>query len=192
MDWAARGDIDALAGVAPGRSHATYTVGVERLWTPWRMAFIQSAAEPGGAEQGCFLCAKAADDRGHDRDNLVLYRGERCFALLNLFPYNTGHLMLAPYAHTGDFGTLDANTAAELTALTQKAVAAIQATYRPDAFNIGMNLGRIAGAGVPDHLHVHVVPRWSGDTNFMPVIGETKVMPEALDQTYDRLAPRFQ
>src|SRR5262249_50661776 len=162
---------------------STYTVPVERLWTPWRRAFIEGAA--GSSDGGCFLDASTWS--GDDRANLVLFRAERVFVILNRYPYNIGHLMVAPYEHTGDLARLAPDIAGELMITVQKAVAALEAEYRPDAFNVGMNLGRSAGAGVPDHLHLHVVPRWSGDTNFMPVIGETKVLPETLDQTYDRL-----
>jgi ATP adenylyltransferase len=153
------------------------------------MQFIESAGASRGAS--CFLCEKPAEPRERDRDNLVLYRGERVFVVLNLYPYNSGHLMVAPYQHTGDFATLDPDTAVELILLSQRCVAALQQAYQPDAFNTGMNLGQTAGAGVPDHLHFHLVPRWSGDTNFMPVIGQAKVVPESLDRTYDRLAPFF-
>jgi ATP adenylyltransferase len=160
---------------------------MERLWTPWRRAFIEGAAD--NASTQCFLCAApAAHD---DRANLILTRAESVFALLNLYPYNSGHLMVAPYAHTGELANLDASIAAELMHVTQRSVAALQRVYRPDAFNVGMNLGKAAGAGVPDHLHIHVVPRWNGDTNFMPVLSETKVLPETLDQTYERLEPYF-
>ncbi len=113
------------------------------------------------------------------------------FVLLNLYPYNSGHLMVAPYAHVGDFPRLEPATAAELMSVTQRAVDALRQVYSPDGFNLGMNLGRSAGAGVPDHLHMHVVPRWNGDTNFMPVVSQTKVLPESLDQTYARLEPHF-
>jgi ATP adenylyltransferase len=160
---------------------------MERLWTPWRRAFIEGAAD--NSSTTCFLCAAAAAH--DDRANLILARAESVFALLNLYPYNSGHLMVAPYAHTGDLANLDGSVAAELMHLTQRCVAALQRVYRPDAFNVGMNLGKAAGAGVPDHLHVHVVPRWNGDTNFMPVLSETKVLPETLDQTYERLEPYF-
>ncbi len=111
--------------------------------------------------------------------------------ILNRYPYNSGHLMIAPYAHTGDLARLDPTIAADLMHTTQRSVHGLEAEYRPDGFNVGMNLGRPAGAGVPDHLHIHVVPRWNGDTNFMPIVGETKVLPETLDQTYDRLLPHF-
>jgi ATP adenylyltransferase len=159
---------------------------VERLWTPWRRAFVEGA-DNRSAE--CFLCAIVAEH--DDRKNLVPFRGERVFVLLNLYPYNSGHLMVAPYAHTGDLASLDVAIANELMQVTQRSVDVLQRAYRPDAFNVGMNLGRPAGAGVPDHLHVHVVPRWTGDTNFMPVVGETKVLPESLEQTYERLEPFF-
>jgi ATP adenylyltransferase len=160
---------------------------MDRLWTPWRRAFVEGATAD--ALTACFLCAApAAHD---DRANLILVRSERAYVLLNLYPYNSGHLMIAPYAHTGDLATLDTSVAQEMMSLTQRCVGVLQQAYRPQGFNIGMNLGKPAGAGVPDHLHVHVVPRWSGDTNFMPVVAETKVLPETLDQTYARLAPLF-
>ncbi|HEV8635292.1 MAG TPA: HIT domain-containing protein [Chloroflexota bacterium] len=165
---------------------------MDRLWTPWRRAFVESAGgRNGAAEPGCFLCALPADDPARDREHLVLYRGERAYVLLNRYPYNCGHAMVAPYEHTGNFAGLDSATANALTALTQRAVAVLQRAYRPEGFNVGMNLGTPAGAGLPDHLHVHVVPRWTGDTNFMPVVGNTKVLPETLEQTYDRLVPLF-
>lgn len=158
---------------------------MERLWTPWRMQYVSGL----GAESGCFLCNAAREDR--DAENFVLLRGEQVFALLNLFPYNTAHTLVAPYEHTGDFGALDPATAAELTAMTQRMTRAIGAEYTPDGFNLGLNVGRAAGAGLPGHLHVHVVPRWAGDTNFMTVAGDTKVLPETLDETYARLERRL-
>ena len=156
---------------------------MERLYTPWRSAYVTSA----DAASGCFLCE--GPRAGDDARTLIVARRERVYAILNLFPYNTGHVLVAPYEHGGDLVALDAATAAALMALAQEVVGALRAEYRPDAFNVGMNLGRPAGAGVPDHLHVHVVPRWTGDTNFMPVLGETKVLPESLEQTYARLRP---
>ena len=159
---------------------------MERLWTPWRRAFVEGGD---ARDEGCFLCTKSAAD--DDRANLIVARSERGFVLLNLYPYNNGHLLVAPYEHAGDLARLDATVAAELMHLTQRSVAVLERVYRPDAFNVGMNLGKPAGAGVPDHLHVHVVPRWNGDTNFMPVVGNTKVLPESLDQTYERLRPVF-
>ncbi|MDQ6671811.1 MAG: HIT domain-containing protein [Chloroflexota bacterium] len=161
---------------------------MERLWTPWRRAFVEGATAD--ADSTCFLCSKPGEH--DDRANLILWRGERAYVLLNLYPYNSGHLLIAPYAHAGDLATLDSSVAQELMALTQRSVVVLQQEYRPEGFNVGMNLGKPAGAGVPDHLHVHVVPRWNGDTNFMPIVAATKVLPEALDQTYARLAPLFE
>jgi ATP adenylyltransferase len=158
---------------------------VKRLWTPWRMEFVTKA----DSATGCFLCDKPAENR--DAENLILLRGERVFAVLNLYPYNSAHTLIAPFGHRGDFGTLDSITSEELMAMTQRVVRALTEEYRPEGFNIGMNLGRAAGAGVPDHLHVHVVPRWASDTNFMPVTADTKVLPETLDRTYARLHARL-
>lgn len=154
---------------------------MQRLWSPWRMDYVTNA----DAAPGCFLCVKPAED--HDAENLIVLRGARAYAILNRFPYNTGHTLVAPYAHAGDFGALPAATADELTAITQRLVRALGAEYQPEGFNVGMNLGRVAGAGLPDHLHVHVVPRWGGDTNYMTVVGDTKVMPETLERTYQRV-----
>jgi ATP adenylyltransferase len=181
---------------------------MERLWTPWRMSYVvgtanaatgsstaaeSSAGNAGGGGQAlaCFLCAKGGDDAARDRENLIVYRDALAFVVLNLYPYNSGHVLVAPYAHVGDFTALPAEIGHALFDLTQRTVAALQEEYRPDAFNVGINLGRTAGAGVPDHLHVHVVPRWDGDTNFMPVLANTKVLPEALDQTWERLRRHF-
>jgi len=159
---------------------------VERLWTPWRRAFVEGAGE---RSDGCFLCTKAAEH--DDKRNLILWRGNHVFVLLNLYPYNSGHLMVAPFLHTGDLAGLSAEIASEMMHVLQRSVGVVEQVYRPDAFNLGMNLGRSAGAGVPDHLHSHVVPRWNGDTNFMPITADTKVLPESLDQTYERLKPTF-
>jgi ATP adenylyltransferase len=146
---------------------------------------VATAGKPGG----CFLCERAAE--ANDDQNLILFRGERAFVIMNLFPYNTAHLLIAPYVHTGDFPGLDEVVASELTALSRRCVRILRDEYRPDGFNLGMNLGALAGAGLPDHLHVHVVPRWAGDTNFMAAVGETKVLPESLGQTFARLKPLF-
>ena len=155
---------------------------MERLWTPWRLQYVQASSELPAA---CLFCE--VPRRDDDADSLLLWRGEHAFCLLNLYPYNTGHLMVAPYLHTGDLATLPPEVGLDLLGLTQRAVAALTAEYRPDGFNIGMNLGRVAGAGLPDHLHMHVVPRWNGDTNFMPLTADTKVLPETLRETYARL-----
>jgi ATP adenylyltransferase len=137
------------------------------------------------ATEGCFLCELPREE--DDARALIVARRERVYAVLNLYPYNTGHVLVAPYAHGGDLVALENETAAALIALTQEVVGALRGEYRPDAFNAGMNLGRPAGAGVPDHLHMHIVPRWNGDTSFMPVLAETKVLPESLEQTYARV-----
>jgi ATP adenylyltransferase len=163
---------------------------VQRLWTPWRRAFVEgSVPSPASGGPACFLCATpAAQD---DRAALIVYRGPSVFVLLNLYPYNSGHLLVAPYEHTADLAGLDSMVASELMHVVQRSVGVLEQVYRPEACNLGVNLGKPAGAGVPDHLHVHIVPRWNGDTNFMPVIAGTKVLPETLDQTYARLAPAF-
>ena len=158
---------------------------MERLWTPWRMSYIGE-----GKPAGCIFCVKPAAER--DAENLILYRGEQAYVLLNLYPYNSGHLMVVPYQHTGDLATLPADIGADVLALTQRAVAALTDEYHPQGFNVGLNLGEVAGGSISSHLHVHVVPRWGGDTNFMPVTAATKVLPETLDQTYRRLRPRFE
>ncbi|MCC6179917.1 MAG: HIT domain-containing protein [Chloroflexi bacterium] len=145
----------------------------------------------GGSQPvGCIFCLKAAE--ANDEENLILYRGPRAFVIMNLYPYNSGHLMIAPYLHTGDFAGLPTGIGADVLALTQRAIQALTDEYHPQGFNVGMNLGQLAGAGIADHLHVHVVPRWGGDTNFMPIFADTKVLPETLDQTYRRLRPRFE
>jgi ATP adenylyltransferase len=122
-----------------------------------------------------------------DRVSYVVYRGDSVFAALNLYPYNTAHTLIVPYEHIGDFTVLETEVNTEMWTLTQRMVSVLRNEYRPDGFNIGMNLGREAGAGIPDHLHVHIVPRWSGDTNFMPVTADTKVLPESLERTWERL-----
>ena len=152
------------------------------LWAPWRLEYIQQADE----QEGCVFCAEAADERGED--SLVVARGEHAFVLLNKFPYSSGHVMVAPNRHVGEFGELTDEEALEIHRLAERAIAALAETYAPQGYNLGWNLGRIAGAGVLDHVHLHVVPRWAGDTNFMPVLGDVKVLPEHLAETRRRLA----
>lgn len=159
---------------------------MEIKWTPWRAEYIKRGSDE---ESGCVLCN--AYQANNDAAKLVLYRGKHAYVLMNLYPYNPGHLMVAPYEHTGDFAALDQQVAAEIMALGQCCVEVLQAEMAPDGFNVGMNLGRVAGAGVDQHLHVHVVPRWNGDTNFMPLIGGVKLIPEAIDDTYAALKPHF-
>ncbi len=159
---------------------------LDRLWTPWRAAYV-------GVEQppGCFLCVLQAADPANDPANLVLCRERSVFLLLNRFPYNPAHLLVAPRAHIGSFIELNAAVRNDLFALVQRATAALAQEYHAGGFNVGINLGHVAGAGVPDHLHVHVVPRWLGDANFTTVVGETRVLPETLEQTWGRLRPCF-
>lgn len=163
---------------------------METKFTPWRHAYITRGES--AAESGCVFCAIGAAAPDHDAENLLLFRGERCFVVLNRFPYNTAHLMVVPFAHTADLPGLDEATANELFALTRRSVALLTTAYQPHGFNMGMNLGRTAGAGIAEHLHMHVVPRWQGDTNFMPVVGGTKLIPEDLATTYERLRPLFE
>jgi ATP adenylyltransferase len=160
---------------------------MEVKFTPWRMAYITSDNKP--KIEGCVLCVRGGEQP--QVENLVLYRGKHCYVIMNLYPYNTGHLMVTPYAHTADLPGLTAETAHELFDLTRQSVAILGAVMRPDGFNSGMNLGRTAGAGIDEHLHMHIVPRWSGDANFMPIVGGTKLVPESLDQTYAKLRPHF-
>jgi ATP adenylyltransferase len=155
----------------------------QRLWAPWRIHYIT-----GEKSDECIFCTKPALD---DEAALIVRRGERCFVMLNAFPYTSGHVMVAPYEHTADLAGLDEPTSLELLALTQESLRAISAAYRPDGFNVGANLGKVAGAGVADHVHLHVVPRWEGDTNFMPVIGDARVLPESLEDTHRKLKEAF-
>jgi ATP adenylyltransferase len=154
---------------------------VKQLWAPWRLEYIQGADE----EQGCVFC-RARD--GEDEAGLVVHRGKRAFVVLNKYPYASGHLMVAPNRHESEFGDLDADEALELHRLGAAGLAALAETMHPQGFNLGWNLGRIAGAGVVDHVHLHVVPRWAGDTNFMPVLADVKVLPDALAATRRKLA----
>jgi ATP adenylyltransferase len=158
---------------------------MEKLWAPWRMEYIR-----GEMSGGCIFCDSAqAED---DRNGLVLHRGEKSFVIMNRFPYNNGHVMVAPFRHVGMIEGLDDGELLDLMRLLQLCVRAIRKALKPDGFNIGVNMGRVAGAGVEDHLHIHVVPRWGGDTNFMPVLSETKVINEELEMTYCRLIEAFQ
>lgn len=140
-------------------------------------------------KKDCFLCGKFSENR--DRDNFIFYRGEVVSALLNLYPYNSGHVLVVPYTHIGDLEALDSEISVEMWKLTSRVVQALKEEYRPGGFNVGLNLGRSAGAGLPEHIHIHIVPRWDGDTNYMSVINDTKVLPETLDTTYQRLSTYF-
>lgn len=154
------------------------------LYAPWRAQYILGGEEK-DKDEGCFFCGYP--ERCDDEGCLIIARGEFCFVIMNKYPYNPGHLMVAPYRHTADFGGLTAGETAEMVALAQKSQRVLNKVMTPQGFNLGMNLGKIAGAGVDDHLHLHVVPRWAGDTNFMPVLGETRVISEALNLTWKRI-----
>ena len=157
----------------------------ERLWTPWRLAYVSGGDE----SKVCIFCAALDDD---DAAPLVLFRGPSCFVILNLFPYNNGHLMVVPNRHVASLGDTTADERVELMDLTRHAEAALTEAYAPHGMNMGINLGKPAGAGVPGHLHMHVVPRWGGDTNFMTVVGQTRVLPEELPATAEKLRPIFE
>jgi len=144
-----------------------------------------------GKGEGCLFCVKAALDPAQDRKELVLHRGRFNFILLNLYPYTTGHVMVAPYAHVAQLDQLAQEGLVEMMELAQRLQTAIRKSYDPEGYNLGMNLGKCAGAGVADHLHLHLLPRWTGDSNFMTVVGETRVQPEDLLATYDKLAAFF-
>jgi ATP adenylyltransferase len=159
---------------------------MDRLWTPWRMSYVESTQEPAG---GCIFCDLPALDASDDEASLILARGALAFVIMNKFPYNSGHLMVAAYRHCAAYEELTVEELTEMTMLTQRAIGALNRAYGPQGFNVGINQGRAAGAGIADHLHMHVVPRWNGDTNFMATVGETKVLPESLEQTYARLRP---
>jgi ATP adenylyltransferase len=151
------------------------------IWAPWRLEYIGEA----GTQDGCVFCAEAAGDLG--AESLLVVRGEHAFALLNKFPYSSGHLMVATLRHIGELAELDPEEAAEIHQLTTQAIDALRSVYSPDAFNVGWNLGTVAGGSISGHLHEHVVPRWAGDTNFMPVLADIKVVPEHLHATRERL-----
>ncbi|MCC6861037.1 MAG: HIT domain-containing protein [Bryobacterales bacterium] len=158
---------------------------MDYLWSPWRYAYV-SQAQPA---EGCIFCVKAAQSR--DSENFILHRGRLNFVMLNLYPYTTGHMMVAPYAHRPTLEEADPEALGEMIQLTRTAERHLRAVYRPAGLNIGMNIGACAGAGVAGHIHMHVLPRWAGDSNFMSTVAETRVMPEELAVTYGKLLERF-
>jgi ATP adenylyltransferase len=153
---------------------------MQHIWAPWRMAYVGSEAPA-----GCIFCAKPGEDR--DAQNFIVHRGEHAFVILNAYPYTAGHLLVAPYRHTADLTALSDAENLELMRLTRQSLEALKRAFAPHGFNVGMNLGRAGGAGIADHLHLHVVPRWEGDTNFMTVVADIRVVPEALSGTWQRL-----
>lgn len=166
---------------------------MERLWAPWRLQYVAADEAKAASEdstvsakpKGCIFCEKPKEDR--DRENLIVLRGATCFVILNAFPYNNGHLMVVPYRHVDHPSKLTPEEMAEMMATTARMCDALAEVSSPDGYNIGMNVGSAAGAGIAAHLHLHIVPRWSGDTNFMPVLGDVKVLPELLTSVWDKL-----
>jgi ATP adenylyltransferase len=156
-----------------------------RIWAPWRLRYVSSANK----QTECVFCAKP--DEGDDRAALIVHRGERCYVILNLYPYTSGHLMVAPFEHVGRLQDIAPETTAEMMNLAQQAIRKMEEVYSPEGFNLGVNQGRVAGAGVEGHIHLHVVPRWAGDNNYMPVVADTRVMPQSLEETYDALEGGF-
>ncbi|MBI2828177.1 MAG: HIT domain-containing protein [Acidobacteria bacterium] len=157
---------------------------MDRLWSPWRLEYVTG----GGQQAGCIFCEAT---RPPESEPLVIFEGSTCYVILNLYPYNNGHLMVVPYRHVATLGELTSDEMNEIGRLTQRCEIALTEAFRPHGFNVGINLGTAAGAGVLDHVHVHVVPRWSGDTNFMTVVGDMRVLPEDLGASAARLKPIF-
>jgi ATP adenylyltransferase len=158
---------------------------VKHLWAPWRSAYFRKKR----AGHACIFCEAAQGDV--DEETLVVYRGELCFVILNRYPYASGHVMIAPYAHISRLSQATEAAAQEIMQLTRRAESVLERVYRPDGLNLGMNLGQAAGAGIEQHIHMHVLPRWTGDANFMTAVGETRVVPEALEDTYAKLKRGF-
>ncbi|WP_456450775.1 HIT family protein [Palaeococcus sp. (in: euryarchaeotes)] len=150
------------------------------IWAPWRIEYIRSPKH-----DGCIFCDFPKENR--DRERLILYRGEHAFVIMNNYPYNPGHVMIAPYRHVGKWEELTDEELLDMMKLSQLIIKALKRAMNPDGFNLGVNLGRVAGAGIEDHVHIHIVPRWNGDTNFMPVVADTKIIPESLEETYKEL-----
>jgi len=159
---------------------------MKRIWSPWRMKYIEGHEK----QEGCIFCNALA--RPDNADNLIIKRGTLAFVILNLYPYTSGHIMVAPMSHEPSLEFLDPSSRAEMMELTSECIVVLKKIYNPQAFNVGANIGEAAGAGEPGHVHLHIVPRWTGDTNFMSTLGETRVLPESLDQTYERIKAGFE
>ena len=157
----------------------------QRIWAPWRLRYVKDANK----SDECVFCAKPG--LGDDREALIVHRGERCFVILNLYPYTSGHLMVMPFEHIGRLQDVEPAVTAEMMDLAQQAMRRMEAVYSPEGFNVGLNQGRVAGAGVDGHIHLHVVPRWAGDNNYMPILADTRVMPQSLEESYDALRGGF-
>lgn len=159
---------------------------MDRLWSPWRYEYIASGGSSTDSDSNCIFCS-LRDDPANDAGNFVLHRGRQNFVVLNIYPYISGHLLIVPNEHVGDLDAASKETTDELMDLTKRCQGALRAAYQPAGYNIGMNLGKSAGAGIVDHIHIHILPRWIGDTNFMSTVGETRVIPEDLSTTYQKL-----
>lgn len=157
---------------------------MKTIWAPWRMEYILS-----NKDAECIFCR--LPDEKKDRDNLILYRSEKTYVIMNRYPYNNGHLMVVPYFHTSSFEGLGEEVMAEMMRLTKHSVDCLKRAFRPEGFNVGLNIGKVAGAGIEEHLHIHIVPRWGGDASFMTVLEEVRVIPEHILDTYDKLYPVF-
>ena len=157
---------------------------MNHIWSPWRMEYIES-----NKEEGCVFCY--AQEKEDGAENLIAFRGERAYVILNRYPYTSGHLMVVPFDHQATLEELDSETRAEMMELTARCMTILRSIYNPQAFNMGANIGEAAGAGVKSHVHIHIVPRWGGDTNFMTILGETRVLPESLERTYQRVKKGF-
>jgi ATP adenylyltransferase len=162
---------------------------LQRLWSPWRSAYLDSGG-PDSSNIGCVFCY-LRDHSEEDEGNYFLYRGAHNFVVLNLYPYISGHLMVVPYDHVSELDGASKDTSDEMMDLAKRSQTALRAAYNPEGFNLGMNLGKAAGAGIADHIHIHVMPRWAGDTNFMTTVAEARVLPEDLATTYQKLRARF-
>lgn len=159
---------------------------MKRMSTPWRKAYIEGYEK----EEGCVFCN--ALTKADSPKNLIVHRGQRAFVIINLYPYTNGHIMVAPMAHQASLELLNAETRAEMMELVSQAIVILKKIYHPQAFNVGANIGKAAGAGVPDHVHMHIVPRWTGDSNFMSILGETRVLPETIEETYNRIKKEWE
>jgi len=157
---------------------------MEQIWAPWRIKYIQMAQI-----EGCILCDKPKEN--NDALNYILYRGDKNFVIMNSYPYNPGHLMIAPYRHIANLEELTDEELHEHFNVVSRSIKLLKQVFKPDGFNLGINMGKVAGAGINDHIHTHIVPRWQGDTNFMPVLSDVKVVPEALTETYEKLKSKF-
>jgi len=159
-----------------------------KIWAPWRKKYILTLSDK---EDGCIFCEKPALDESHDQENFIVYRSDYCFIILNIYPYNNCHLMIVPYRHISDFEDLTREETADMNFLLQVMIRSMKKFLMPDGFNAGMNLGKTAGAGIHEHLHMHLVPRWNGDTNFMPILAGTKVISESLEESYRQIKKHF-